>query len=351
MGRRRSRREDEDRPVSDAHAASDTDDAPLTDALPGDLGSASFDDLAYAPVPESGADVEPDVEGGSPPHDAEADDAIAEPAPGEASAVDDAPGGPDVPDAETATDTPPPRRGFHPFVTTVMMVGFALLAFVTGMVIFNRVVMPRLVHGVNDVKVPDLTGLTLEQAEQTLRPMGLQLSRAGERFDPGVPRGFVLEQDPPPGQFLRGGQRVSVVASLGEEFSSVPNLFGESQRSAEVLLRSAGLNLGVMTRAPSDEVGNGLVAGSDPGAETVLPRGSAVNLLLSTGPGEESFVMPEVLGREVASVRRQLESFGFEVETPNGASVGPIVFQDPAPGSRIVRTAKVTLQASGRVIR
>ena len=39
----------------------------------------------------------------------------------------------------------------------------------------------------------------VEQAEQALRPLGLQLSRAGERFDPAVPRGFVLSQDPAAG--------------------------------------------------------------------------------------------------------------------------------------------------------
>ena len=269
---------------------------------------------------------------------------------------------PDASDAAPSGDTgaapgaaPVPerrrRRGLRAFITMVMMLGAALLAFAVGITIFNAVVMPRLVHGVNDVRVPELKGLTLEQAEQTLRPLGLQLSRAGERFDPSLPRGCVLEQDPAPGEFLRGGRRVSVVASLGEEFSSVPALFGESQRSAEVLLRSAGLRLGVITRAPNDDVGEGLVSGSDPGAETVLPHGSVVSLLVSTGPGEESFVMPDVLGREIGSVRRQLESFGLQVETPHGASVGPIVAQDPAPGSRILRTAKVTLQASGRVIR
>jgi beta-lactam-binding protein with PASTA domain len=61
--------------------------------------------------------------------------------------------------------------------------------------------------------------------------------------------------------------------------------------------------------------------------------------------------MPDVVGREIGSVRRQLESFGLAVETPHGGSVGPIVAQDPAPGSRILRTATVQLQASGRVIR
>ena len=91
--------------------------------------------------------------------------------------------------------------------------------------------MPRLIHGISQAEVPDLRNLTLEQAEQALSTTELQLSRAGERFDPTVPRGFILSQDPGPGTPVRGRKRISVIVSLGEEFSSVPELFGESQRS------------------------------------------------------------------------------------------------------------------------
>lgn len=104
------------------------------------------------------------------------------------------------------------------------MFGLAIAAFATGVVVFNSLVMPRLIHGIGEVRVPDVRSLTLEQAEQALRPLDLQVSRAGERFDPAVPRGFVLSQDPAPGTAVRGRKRVSVVVSLGEEFSSVPEV-------------------------------------------------------------------------------------------------------------------------------
>ncbi len=248
-----------------------------------------------------------------------------------------------------------PERRRHPFrrkmITTFMMVGFALLAFATGLIVFNSVLMPRLIHGVGQVAVPDLTGRTLTQAEQQLTALGLQLSRAGERFDPSVPRGMVLSQDPPAGEHVRGSRRVAVVVSLGEEFSSVPAVFGESQRSAEALIRSAGLKVGFITRAPSEVVGEGLVAGSDPGAETVLARDTPVHLLVSMGAGEESYVMPDLSGREIGGVRRQLEALGYKVVTPAGmAQMGTIISQDPPPGSRITRATTIILQATGRVI-
>lgn len=236
-----------------------------------------------------------------------------------------------------------------PWVSVLALAG---VAFLTGLVLFNRIVMPRLIYTASEVRVPNLENLTYEQAEQALKPLELTLLRAGERFDPSVPRGFILSQDPAAETPVRGRRRVMVVVSLGEEFSSVPSLFGESLRSARALLARSGLRVSGITRAPSDEVGLDLVAGTDPPAESVLPRNGTVSLLVSTGNEQESYVMPDLLGRELASTRRFLESFGFSVVTPPSApTVGPIVFQDPGAGSRINVETQIVLQATGRLIR
>jgi len=244
---------------------------------------------------------------------------------------------------------PSPGRRIKAFAA---MLALASVAFVTGLLVFNDFVMPRLVHRVNEQRVPDLTNLTYEQAEKMLVSRGLMITRSGERFDPGVPRGFVMSQEPPPETPFRGARRISVVVSLGEEFSSVPELFGESVRTAAGLLSRAGLRLGTTTHAPSEDVGEGLIAATDPPAESVLPRDAAVGMLISNGGTEESFVMPDLLGREIQGVRRQLEAFGFRVYTPPAApSIGTIVFQDPAPGLRITRQTQILVQATGRLIR
>ena len=110
--------------------------------------------------------------------------------------------------------------------------------------------------------------------------------------------------------------------------------------------------MGAITRAPSEEVGDGLVVATDPSAESVLARDTPVSLLVSTGAGEEGFVMPDLLGHEIGGARRQLEASGFRVFTPPAApSHGTIVLQEPPPGSRITRNTTILLQATGRVIR
>lgn len=245
-----------------------------------------------------------------------------------------------------AKDRRRPGRGLR---TALILLVLAVAAFATGMALFNGLVMPQLVHGRGEVRVPDLANLGVDQAEQALAQVGLKLSRAGERFDPAVPRGLVLQQDPPPQTAVRTGRRVLVVVSLGEEFSSVPPLFGTSLRGARILVERTGLAVGAVTRAPSEDVGEGLVVGTDPPEESVLPREAPVALLVSTGSTAESFVMPELFGRDLAAARRQLEAAGFRVLSPEGAgSRGMIIVQQPAPGTRVDRGTVVTLQGNGR---
>lgn len=248
------------------------------------------------------------------------------------------------------TDLTRPSR--HRAAALLGMLGVALAAFVTGLVLFDNIVMPRLIHGVVEVRVPDLANLSLTEGEKLLGATGLRLSRAGERFDTTVPRGAIVSQEPPADTPVRGHRRVSVVISLGEEFSSVPELFGESVRGARVLLERSGLRAAGMTRAPSDEVGEGLVVASDPPAETVLRRGAPVGLLVSIGSGPQYYVMPDLLGREITGAMRQLEALGFKITVPPGSpTLGTIVMQLPAPGSRVSPGDPITLQATRRIIR
>jgi eukaryotic-like serine/threonine-protein kinase len=223
----------------------------------------------------------------------------------------------------------------------------AVAAFAIGVLVFDVLLMPRFIHSAAEVHVPDLASLTQGQAERTLSRLGLLLERQGERFDPSVPPGYVLSQDPPPETLVRAGQRVMVTVSLGEESGVVPALEGESVRAATLVLTHAGLTVGGITRAPSNAVGIGLVAGSDPPAESVLPRNTPVSLLISTGLGEESWMMPELLGRDLDAARRELELDGLHVQVPPGAGAhGLVLFQNPPVGARLTRGQSITLRGS-----
>lgn len=65
---------------------------------------------------------------------------------------------------------------------------------------------------------------------------------------------------------------------------TVPDLTGQSQASASAALSSAGLVPGTITSACSDTVPAGNVIRQNPAADAPVARGTAVNLVISTGP-------------------------------------------------------------------
>ncbi len=249
---------------------------------------------------------------------------------------------------------PPPRsapwtvRSLKAFAGTIVI---AAVAFVTGLLLFDEVVMPRFTRGAGDVLVPDLSNLNREQSEQILARSGLKLSVTSERFDPAVPRGFVLTQDPEPGRPVKPGRRVSVALSLGEEFANIPELFGESLRSARLLLDRAGLTTGSVSRVVTPEVGPGLIVATEPPFGSVVPRGTTVNVLLCTAAEPDAYVMPDLVGRDAQAAERDLEALGFRVETQGpGSDFARIAEQAPLPGARVLRGQMITLMVAGRLI-
>lgn len=244
-----------------------------------------------------------------------------------------------------------PGRLFRTLRALAFTVAVAGLAFVTGLLLFDRVVMPRFTRQAGDVVVPDLSNLNRQQAEAVLARNNLLLSVSSERFDPAVPRGFVIAQDPEAGRPVRGGRRVSVAISLGEEFANVPELFGESLRGARLLLDRAGLASGAIGRVISSETGPGLVVAAEPPFGAVVPRGTAVNLLVCTTSEADAFVMPDLVGRDAQAAARDLEAFGFRVEIRGpGSNFARIESQDPQPGARVLRGQNIALNVAGRLI-
>ena len=242
----------------------------------------------------------------------------------------------------------PERRRLSRRVRDGLMAGLlALAAFVVGLSLFNNLIMPRLIHSAPEVRVPDLSNLTYEQAEKLLATRQLRLGRSGERFDASVPRDFILAQDPLADTPVRAQRRIMVMVSMGEEFSAVPELVGTSLRGAALAIEHAGLGFAGTTRAPSGDVGEDMVVASDPSPDTVVPHNWPVAVLLSSGAGDESYVMPDVLGRDAETVQGQLTELGFKVEIRGRRRSGPVIFQNPAPGSKITGGATVLLQVGG----
>ncbi|MBG6083694.1 Stk1 family PASTA domain-containing Ser/Thr kinase [Zhihengliuella flava] len=125
------------------------------------------------------------------------------------------------------------------------------------------------------VDVPDVTGLSAEDAENQLTSLGLTGEVAGEEHSTEVAEGLIIAQSPSSGQVERGGT-VSYTVSLGPRMVEVPRVTGRQLEEAKRLLEEAGFVVEV-TEGTFGIIFN-TVATQDPGRGELLPEGSTVTI-------------------------------------------------------------------------
>jgi serine/threonine-protein kinase len=130
---------------------------------------------------------------------------------------------------------------------------------------------------------------------------------------------------------------------------SVPNVVGLTTGQATQTLHNDHLTVGSSTvRASSTTKGE--VLSTDPKAGVSVSKNSAVNLVVSGGPNIPTVVVPSVTGKQLTQAIALLQSanLGYTVHNvTSNQSVGTVLSQDPAGGTKTLETHKVTLTVSG----
>jgi eukaryotic-like serine/threonine-protein kinase len=191
--------------------------------------------------------------------------------------------------------------------------------------------------------VPDVLGLKYEDAIRVLRDAGLDWRRRDVFSDKRD--GRVVGQDPESGEEVVEGTTVLLRVSKGAEEVSVPNVLEQTEASARSELEGAGFDVQAIT-APSDETPEGLVISQSPAPGEKAPKGSTVQIVLSTGP--DTITVPNVEGQEEDSAKEELQDAGFEVQVEEQATEDPlqdgiVIDQDPEPETQSPPGSTVTI--------
>ncbi len=226
------------------------------------------------------------------------------------------------------------------------LLGAALLA----TLVLSAVVTMRVVLSSRDVAVPSLAGRALADAGVLAAQRGLALRIEGRRHDGSVPAEHVVAQEPPPGGTLKAHRAVRVWVSLGPRRVTVPPVEGDSARTARIALEQAGASVARMVEVEDASPEGTVLVQRPPPGEADLSEGGA-SLLVSGGPGGASYVMPDLIGREVGLAVAALHSAGLKVgdvryRTYPGVEPGVVLRQSPPAGYPVSPRAALTLDVS-----
>ncbi len=149
----------------------------------------------------------------------------------------------------------------------------------------NRTVIVDISKGSRLTEVPDVTGMRLREARIRLDQSRLEVGEEKEEYDDQAPEGSVILQDPSPEREVESGSSVDLVISSGvkPEMVEVPRLTGLSEEDALKLLEDSGLRPGQLEKRESLSQREGTIIEQDPQPGEELPRGTTMDLILSSG--------------------------------------------------------------------
>jgi eukaryotic-like serine/threonine-protein kinase len=223
--------------------------------------------------------------------------------------------------------------------------------FAAGLLLSNFVLMPIIARQGEELEVPDLKGLSPQQAKDKAGDAGFELMAIGWKNEPALPDSSVASQTPEARKMMRRGRAIKVLLVRGAEMVEIPYLVGLSAGQAVNLLGRTGLSVSRFDSLASDSVALGCVVVSNPGSGTKMKKGSPVSLTLSKGPTEGKMLMPQLTGRSLAETQQTLVAQGLvigEVKYLSGQSAEPgtIMLQAPQPGFVVKKGDTVNLAVS-----
>ena len=194
------------------------------------------------------------------------------------------------------------------------------------------------------VTVPDVVGMTIDEAQRALESQGLKLGAQTPQTS-DEPEDTVLSQNPQADTRLAVGEAVTVTVSAGKQQTQVPPLEGlTSLDDVRTALRDAKLELGNVKQVESSQP-EGLVLNQDPQAFTTVDVGTKVNIEVSTGVVD----VPGVIGFTQSAATSALSKAGLDVSVVTASSDQPsgiVTNQDPPEGSQVKKGTTVTITVS-----
>jgi len=209
--------------------------------------------------------------------------------------------------------------------------------------------------GSETVTLKDFKGLSPQKVRDWLDQNGLSGLEKSDKSG-AVPSGKVFKQDPPAGQQVKRGDTITYWVSSGKPQATVPDLTNLTQDAAQAALADVGLLLGAVTPEPSSTVPSGEVIRQDPAAGVEVAKGSAVNIVVSSGspspspspsPTASMVTIPNVYGMDSTSATDTLtaDGFGVKVKQKGGAGQPPgtVVMMVPDAGTVVASGSTVLL--------
>ncbi|WP_329886285.1 Stk1 family PASTA domain-containing Ser/Thr kinase [Pseudoramibacter faecis] len=147
----------------------------------------------------------------------------------------------------------------------------------------GRTVKVVISKGSESVQVPNVVGMSENEAVSALEKAKLQVVEIKREYNDSYSSGVVYNASPSAGSAVDKNSKVTLYVSKGKETVSVPGLVGLTQNDAESRIKANGFTVGTVTQQYSDSYASGVVMSQSPSEGTQIEKGTTINFVVSKG--------------------------------------------------------------------
>ena len=235
--------------------------------------------------------------------------------------------------------------------STKMIIAAILLAFVVVSVAVFGFYKFKNLFITEEIEVPDLAGMLVEEAEETLGEKDLKLKVTKEVPSSEFKKGQIIDQKTKAGEMVKPGYTIEVTVSTGSKLVKVPSLIGKDVSEIGAILSEYNLGEGKVVPQPSDTVEANRIINQYPEAYTEVEEGTKIDIVVSQGPDKKMATVPSLLNRTEGEARNALTASGLGIgnidEGPSEEyAAGKIMWQSIAAGTNVEANTKVDIKVS-----
>ncbi len=203
-------------------------------------------------------------------------------------------------------------------------------------------------QGTEEVSVPNVEGMTQEEATRTLLKEGFVVGDVTNQYSNDVEAGKVMSQSPSANMKAVKGSSVSLVISQGKEQGTIPDLEGLSLDAARSKAEAEGFLISQSGSEFSDIPANCIIR-QFPSPGSKADKGTTITYVISKGQEDKGVNVPNVVGQNVESAANMLTNAGFRYYTqsePSSSPAGTVIRQSPNGGTTANKGTTVTIVVS-----
>lgn len=200
------------------------------------------------------------------------------------------------------------------FTSKKFYLGGAGLIILAGfiLILMDFFIMPAYTNYDEGLTVPDVSKVSLEEAQKRLTSYGLRYKVAERRSNTAYPADYVIDQTPTPAEIVKPNRKIYLTVNTVENPTvEVPDVVDLSYRNARIQLQNYGLQVGTVSYESSRFKNR--VLRQSVSAEQEVPKGTVVDLAVSDGLGEKMVEIPNITGLRLSEAQQKLQEVGLRV--------------------------------------